>query len=139
MRTIHTIAAVTLLLTVSTVPCFALRAISVLTKDEAREMGITLRVQGTGPTDVWVELEFKPENKLKNYHHVELEIGEANKSLLSYAPLRDTRSSAGVVTVRFLSHRDFVDKLSLSVVCGEFDAVGYTLRVKEFVEPLKAK
>jgi hypothetical protein len=118
--------------------CLAARSIGIVTKERAKEMGIELQAIGNGPNQVWVKLEFKPEGKLKDYLHVELEISDGNKSLVSYAPLQDRRD-AGKVVVSFLADKTSLDKITLTVVTGPGADVGYQIRLKDFVEPMKQR
>ena len=83
--------------------CFALMGIKPVSKDDAKEMGIEVRVTDAGPKDAWVELEFKPEGSLKDFSHVSLEIRDGDKLLVGYAPLQDKRTDAGNVVVRFMA------------------------------------
>jgi hypothetical protein len=93
-----------------------------------------VRTKANGPNEVWVELEFKTEGKLKDFSHVELEIRDGEKFLLGYAPLREKRSSSGSVVVSFMANRAYLDKVTLCVVVGSLADVGYELRLKDFVE-----
>ena len=109
-----------------------------VTKQEAKEMGIEIQAKGNGP-QVWVELEFKAEGKLKDFQHVELEINEGKKLQVAYAALREQRSDSGSITVRFLADRAYLDKITLCVVVGDFEGTGYEIRVKDFVELEKVR
>ena len=135
------LTALTILFFAASNTCFALRSIGIPSKQEAKEMGIQIRATAAGPDAAWVELEFKPEGKLKDYNpecssHVELEIRDGDKSLLSYAALQEQHPAPGHVRVRFMANRAYLDKLILTIVVGSGDMVGgaYELRVKEFVE-----
>ena len=115
--------------------CLAMRSVGTVTKKEAKEMGIDVRATAAGPEALWLELEFKPEGKLKTYDHVELEIDEGGKTLVAYAALGEKRSSSGTVVVRFMASRAFVGKITLSIITGfppNFSA--NQLRMKDFVE-----
>lgn len=115
--------------------CFALRSVGIITKAEAKEMGIQVRATAAGPEALWLELEFKPEGKLKSYQHVELEINEGEKSLVAYTELAGKRQSSGSVVVRMMVARSLVGKVTLSIITGfpsNFSA--NELRIKEFVE-----
>jgi hypothetical protein len=139
MKTLVNTAVLVVLLAVAPTPCFALRSVGQVSKKEAKEMGMEIRAKPAGPDAVWVELEFKTEDKLKHFSHVELEIGEGDKLLVSYAALRETRSASGSVVVRFMANRAYLDKITLCVVAGSFADIGYNLRVKDFVELEKVR
>ena len=97
-------------------------------------MGMEIRAKGNGPNEVWVELEFKTEGKFRHFSQVELAIGEGDKLLVGYAALRQKRSSSGSVVVRFMANRAYLEKITLTVVVGDFGDIGYDLRVKDFVD-----
>ena len=119
--------------------CFAEMVIENVTKERAKELGMEIRLKDSGPRDAWVELEFKPEGKLKDFSHVSLEISDGDKLLVGYAPLQEKRSDSGSVVVRFMADRAYLDKISLMVVTPEpLGGMGYELRLKGFVEPAKA-
>ncbi|HVS34106.1 MAG TPA: hypothetical protein VMS17_00910 [Gemmataceae bacterium] len=137
-RLVATALGVVVVLGIIPSRCFALMGIKPVSKDEAKEMGIVIRLTDSGPKDCWVELEFKPEGKLKDYSHVSLEIRDGDKLLVGYAPLQEKRTDSGSVVVRFLADRAYLDKITLSVVAGfPTNRTGYELRVKDFVEPEK--
>src|SRR5258705_9962432 len=96
--TLH-ISVLALLLLAAPSLCFALREIAPLTREQARGMGIEVRAKAAGPDAVWLELEFKPEGKLKDFTHVELMMTQGDKSVVVSAVLRETRSSSGSVVV----------------------------------------
>ena len=116
-------------------PCFALRGVRPVTPDMAREMGIVIRATAAGPDGVWLEMEFKPEDKLKAYSHVEMEIREGDKMLMAYATMGETRTSSGSVVVRFMANRGYLDKIILIAVTGfPSNFSNNELRVKDFVD-----
>src|SRR5436190_4469528 len=117
--------------------CFALREIAPLSKEEAKGMGIEVRAHPAGPDAALVELEFKPEGKLKQFSHVELTMTEGEKSFVFSAGLRETRSSSGSVVVTFTGSRAYLEKTIVSVVLrdpGEDGDHTYELRMKDFVD-----
>lgn len=115
-------------------PCLALRSIGIITREIAKAEGMEVRISGTGE-QVWVELEFKPEGRFKDFHQVELEIGEGENIVVAYAALKETRMKDGRILVRFLTVRAELEKITLCVVAG-LDA-GDDVRLKDFVERQK--
>src|ERR1035438_1953963 len=113
MNTIFKISVSALLLVITTGTCLAARGITLVTKQQAKEWGIEIRVTANGPREVWVELQFKTEGKFKEFGCVELQTSE-----VSYAPLKEQRSSAGSITVRFLAKRAQIDNVTLVIVAG---------------------
>ena len=110
-------------------------------------MGLEVRATPAGPDAGWLELEFKTEGKLKDYspersfNHVELEIRDGEKPLLSYAALQEQHPKPGRVRVRFMANRAYLDKSILTIVVGDGLLPGgaYELRVKEFVDVAKIR
>lgn len=117
-------------------PSHALRSIGIITPKDAKEMSIEVRTTPSGPEAFWLELEFKPEGKLKDYQHVELEIQEGDKTLIAYAALSEKRSNDGKVTVRFMIARAFVEKVTLSIITGfPSNYSGNEIRLRDFIPP----
>lgn len=100
-------------------------------------MGIEIRAQAAGPNAVWLELEFKPEDKLKQFSHVELKMTEREESLVVSTGLRETRSSSGSVVVSITVSRAYLERTTLSVVLRDPREAGdhtYELKMKDFVD-----
>lgn len=136
------ISVLTFLFMAASSQCFALREIAVVTKQEAKELGIEVRAHPAGLYAVWLELEFKPEGKLKEFTHVELKMAEGEKSLVVSAALRETRSSSGSIMVTFTASRAYFGKITLSVVLHSPREAGdhtYELRMKDFVDLEKVR
>lgn len=120
---------------------FALRSQGVLTLEDAKAAGLTLRASPAGPDAKWVRLEFDLSGKLKDYSpdrsfsHVELEIRDGNTSLLSYAVLQEKRPKPGRVQVQFMANRALLDKLVFVIVIGQGMLPGgaYEVSAKDFL------
>jgi hypothetical protein len=135
MKTIFSISVLAALLAISPSPCFALWSGGQVSKEQAKELGMEIRSKANTTNAIWVELEFKPEGKLKSFSHVDLRISEGEKSLVT-ATLREDRSRPGRVAVSFAADRAYVDKITLWVYVADMMPGGtiYELRVKDFVE-----
>ena len=132
--------SLTLLLFAPSDRCLADMGIVEVSRERAKELGLEVRFTENGPNEIWVELEFKPEGKLKDFKHVSLEIRDGGKLLLGYAPLGEKRPKSGSVVVGFLVNRSYLDKVTLSVVTGfPMNMTGHELRLKEFVGPAKPR
>ena len=130
------ISILTFLFMAASSQCFALREIAVITKKEAKEMGIEVRAQAAGADAVRLELEFKPEGKLKEFTHVELKM-TGEKAFVISAALREKRSSSGSIIVTLTASRAYHEQTTLSVVMHSPREAGdhtYELRMKEFVD-----
>jgi hypothetical protein len=108
-------------------------------------MGVEIHTTPAGPDAIWIALNFRTEGTLKEYvpersSHVELEVRDGEKSLLSYAALSEKHPGPRQVRVEFMASRAFLDKLILTIVVGQGAMVGgaYELRVKDFMDPTKA-
>ena len=136
MRTLPHLAALLILL-VACGSCPAMISIENVTKERAKELGIEIRATANGPKEAWIELELRPEGKLKGFDHVSLEIrgdNEGKEFLLGWTPLESKRTSTGTVVVRVMANRAFLEKVTLRVVCGVTGNEGHDLRVKDFVD-----
>ena len=140
MKRMTVLLALTILFVMIPSPCFAEMSIEQVTKERAKKLGLEIRLKGNGPNEVWVEVEFKDEGELKDFLHVSLEISEGEKFLLGYAPLQAKRSNTGKLVVGFMANRAYLERVTLRVVTGHpADRTGHDLRVKDFVEPGKAR
>ena len=138
-KAIMNISVLTFLLVAASSQCFAEMTIEQVSKKRAKELGMEIQTKASGSNALWVELEFKPEGKFKDFSHVSLEIREGEKLLVGYAALREKRSRSGSVVVTFVANRAFLDKITLRVVVADvpLGGSGYELRVKDFVELVK--
>ncbi|MFM8468439.1 MAG: hypothetical protein ACKODH_00470 [Limisphaerales bacterium] len=81
-------------------PCLALVQIAEVSKERAKEMGVTLRSRPNGDAGVAVWIEFKAAGALKNFTRVELRMTSGGKHLVS-APLQVTRKAGDLVEAYF--------------------------------------
>ena len=114
--------------------CFALRVIADVSKERAKEMGVTLRSRPNGDAGVAVWIEFKAQGVLKNFTHVELRMTSGGKHLVS-APLRATRTG-DKVEAYFSADPDQLagSTLLIAVTDAPRTHIGYEFEVKDFVE-----
>ena len=115
-------------------PAVALRSIGPISKQEAADLGISVRATASGPEAAWVTLEFTPKGKLKEYSHVELEMEEGGKPVLAYAVLGEKRSANGSVSLTFMVSRAYLPKVTLSIVTGfPRNYAGNQIALRDFV------
>ena len=144
MKTAFHIVAVAIVLVVAPNQCFAIWDVLLVSKQQAKDLGMEVRLNPSGPKHVQVVLEFKVEGALKEYDGrfkdrsgVALRIGKGDDLTVS-APLREDRSKPGRVVVSLRAERSQLDKLILTVsVPGSPGTTGgthYELAVKDFVE-----
>src|SRR4051794_25933796 len=131
MKTAFSISVLAALLAVPG-PCQAAWDVEIVTKERAKELGLTIRATADGPDHVRVELEFKPMGELKAFSRVDLRSG-GDKPVTTR--LQEDRSKPGRVVVRFTANRGQLDKHELRVmVPGELGGAVHHIRVKDFVE-----
>jgi hypothetical protein len=135
LKTLLAVLSILLLATVGR--SFGMMGIRPVNKVEAKELGIEVRLQDNGPA-VWVELELKTDTKVKDYDHVSLEIRDGEKFLLGYDALKEKKSSTGALVVTFLVDRNYLEKVTLTVVAGQpGNFSGYELHLKDFTDAPK--
>lgn len=139
MKSVINASVLALLFLVSALPCHALISVAKVSKEQAKEMGMEVRLKPSGPSHVWVFLEFEAKGKLKDFSHVSLEIRDGGKLLLGWMDFGAKRSSSGKVVASFMVERAFLDKIGLRVMVqsGLRTGAGFDLRVADFVEPQK--
>jgi len=135
MRTTFNMAVLAVLLVAASSPCFAFWSVGPVSKEQAKELGIEIRSKPSGPHAVWVELEFKPEGRLREFSHADLRISEGEKVLVR-AALREDRSKPGRVAVSFTSDRAQLNKITLWLFVANMMPGGtiHELQVEDFLE-----
>ncbi len=127
MKTNRVLAALTTaFLFAASQPCHAMWFDLSATNEEIKEMGIKLRTEARGLDQAWVELEFKPEGKLKAFDRVTMEIKDKN-ALLTSATLKEDSSCSkdGTLVYGFWVGRSMLEKTSLSVfIAGPIEKIG---------------
>lgn len=114
--------------------CFALRSIADVSKERAKEMGVTLRSRPNGDAGVAVWIEFKAVGVLKNFTGVELRMTSGGRHLVS-APLLAPRTE-DKVEAYFSADPDQLagSTLLIAVTDAPRTHIGYEFRVKDFVD-----
>jgi hypothetical protein len=134
MKAILTVAVLAVLFIVTPRPCFALWATMSVDQEGAKNLGIEIRqIEGWGPNEVRIELEFKSDGELKNFDSVVLSFGDENEPRLT-ATLKEDRSKEGRVIVSFSAGNAQLDTIHLLIVLPV--AAGrqiYDIRIKDFV------
>ena len=140
MNIVLNLSVLTFLLMVAPSQCFALVSLADVSKERAKELGVTVRSHLNGEAGVAVWLEFKPQGELKNFTHVELRITAGGKSLVS-APLQTSRPTADSVSVYFSADPTYLATSVLRIVVkdGERTLIGYEFKVKDFIEPERSR
>ena len=135
MKTKISLAALSILLTLTCGRCLAMMEIARLSKDEARKMGIELRALAAGPRDARIEMEFDTRDALKKFNRVDLELMQDGKFLV-LAPLKEERTKPNHILVGFAADRSAINKLMLRIVVSEpaLGGTGYEVPLKDFIE-----
>jgi hypothetical protein len=140
MKTILNISVLTCLLIAVSSECFAEQRNVVVSKERAKELGVTIRSNMNGQSGVKVWLEFKPQAVLKNFTHVILEINAGGKRLVS-APLLTSRSTADSVSVSFYADPSYLATSVLTIVVQDSERswIGYQFKMKDYIESEKSR
>jgi predicted small secreted protein len=140
MKTFLRILALVALTAASSLPCTAMRGVGRVSKDQAAAMGLEVKATPSGPDAAWIELVFKPEGKLKNYSHVELQIFDGATPLVAYAAMGEKRAANGSITVGLMVQRAYLEKVTLAVITGyPSNYSSNEVHLKEFVDLAKIK
>ena len=138
MKTLLNLSVLAFLLAVTARSSFAYMSIEEVSKARAKELGMEVRTVQAGPDVVRIELEFKADGDLKSFERVDLELMEGGKLVLE-STLKEEKATPGHVMVGFAAARAHLDGMTLRVVTGTpRDYTGYDLRLKDFIEPVKA-
>lgn len=121
---------------------FAMWPVVIVTKDDAKKtMDIQIRTDARGEDQVWVELEFKLEGKLKTCSRVQLAVWEGKKLLVDATLKEDAnRSKPGNPIFGFFMGRSLLDKAALNIfVVDGTEKIGGLLRENETCYELELK
>jgi hypothetical protein len=115
---------------------FALQQNVEVSRERAKELGVTIRSNVDGENGVKVWLEFLPRGVLQNFSQVDLTIGAPGKRLV-VAPLLVSRPAPGMVSVHFSTDVANLATSELTIVVqdGARDRNGFHFKVKDFIEP----
>ena len=113
-------------------------SLKIVSKEEAKSLGMTVRANAAGPELVRVELAFDVKGALKDFLRVDLLIDGGK---LAHVSLLPDPSAPGSVMVGFAADRARLGLFALRVVTRTpvNRMVGYELRVNEFVDLAKVK
>jgi len=138
MKTKISLAALSILLTLTCGRCLAMMEIARLSKAEVKKMGIELRALAAGPRDARIEMEFDTRDALKKFNRVELELMQDGKFVV-LAPLKEERTKPNHILVGFAADRAAIKKLTLRIVVSEpaLGGTGFEIPLKDFIDPDK--
>ena len=114
MKTIRIITVLTLLLVTSS-SCFASIVVETISKERAKELGVTLQVklEGTNLASVW--LEFAPQGETKRISTVILDVKSGTRKIMS-ADLRTVEQEPGYAALSFTIDPSFLATSTLTVL-----------------------
>lgn len=118
---------------------FALISVGPLSKEKAKELGVTMNWRTNGDHGYMVWLEFTPDSPLREFTYVELQISdEKGKHRLS-AHLKPRKvvyqQAENVKTVPFSAQLDQLGSCSFMVVnYKDRGGVGYTMNVADYLD-----
>lgn len=121
-------------------PCSALTSIDEVSKERAKEMGVTFRTHPNGQHGVTVWMEFKATGVLKNFTGVELRMTSGGKHFVA-APLHVMHKGDGVLGANFSTDPAQLagSTLHISVTDAPRTHIGYVFKVKDFVAVEKSR
>lgn len=134
------IAFSVLALALFSTPCFGLISVRSLPKDEAKEMGITMKQRKNGDAGIKVWIEFKKEGFLEKLTYCRLQMNDENGEHLLSAMLRPNpahhRQPKDVTSFAFSASRDQLANCSFMLVAygSPRGDVGYVLNVKDYLD-----
>ena len=129
-----------LFLLFATLPCFAMISVGQLSKEQAAELGITMKHRTNGDAGVMVWLEFKKEGFLEAFTYAELQLTDARGKHHISARLQPNPVVHGqpkeVVSVAFSADPAQLENCAIMIVAygSSRGDVGYVLKVKDFLD-----
>jgi len=135
MKTIFSIWVLTLLLFAAPSQSFAMYSFGDVSRERAKELGVTIRTHTNGAAGIQVWLEFKAEGELQKITYIELRIGEAESRIMS-ASLPVSYATPGKGVVSFSVYPAYLSQSTLMIVVynGPKGDVGYRFKIKDFIE-----
>jgi hypothetical protein len=133
-----------LLLIVASNSCLAMISVGDLSKEQAKELGISMKHRENGDAGVMVWLEFKKEGFLEKFSYCELRMKDANGKHFVSAMLQPRPVVHGqpeeIVSVAFSVDRAQLANCAFLIVAygSSRGDVGYLLHVKNFLNLEKA-
>jgi hypothetical protein len=133
-----------LLSLITTISCHAMISVGYLSKQEAAELGITMKQRTNGDAGVMVWLEFKKTGFLEKFTYAELRMKDAKGKHLVSAMLQPRPVVHGqppeIVSVTFSADPAQLENCAFMIVAygSSRGDVGYVLNVKDHLD-LKAR
>lgn len=124
----------------ATLPCSAMISVGFLSKEQATELGITMKHRTNGEAGVMVWLEFKKEGFLEKFTYAELRMQDANGKHLVSAMLQPRPvvhgQLADIVSVAFSADPAQLENCAFMIVAygSSRGDVGYLLNVRDFLD-----
>jgi hypothetical protein len=121
-------------------PCSAMISVGELSKDQAKELGITMKQRRNGDAGIKVWLEFKQEGFLENLTYTELRVTDADGKHLLSARLQPNPVVHGqpgdLVSVAFSAQPAQLPHCAFMIVAygSARGDVGYILEVNDFLD-----
>jgi hypothetical protein len=134
MKTIRIISLLTFMLVASS-SCFASVAVEIVSKERAKDLGVTISAKMVGTNQVGIWLEFAPKGALQKFSSVTLEITSNEHRIVSanLSPLKQTPDS---VVVYFSTDPAYLATSKLTVFYkdgGIPPYAGYEFHLSDFV------
>jgi hypothetical protein len=140
MKALFTLLTLLFLLCAARTQCSAMISVENVSKERARELGVTFRSATNGQAGIQVWMEFKLKGELQKITYVELQVGDGAERMVS-THMRVSNPDSASASANFSAFPAYLSKstLMIAVYNGPRGDVGYQFKVKDFIEPEKAK
>lgn len=113
----------------------ALAEIEEVSKERAKELGISVTSRPSANKDAWVQVEFKTTGALKGFRWADLELTQGGKRLVT-ASLLPRNSPPDTVRLDFYMDPAALPQAMVTVfVYRGLEGIGYQLKMKDFLPP----
>jgi hypothetical protein len=114
--------------------CSALDLIRNVSKEQAKDLGITVRLQPR-EKDVWVKIDFKPTGPKRVFKRADLDIQQGEKRLV-HASLMPRRPTPDSLYFDFYVDPAALPDAAVTIVVWEdpLTGIGYRLKMTDFME-----
>jgi len=115
--------------------CHALISVEFVSKERAKELGVTFKIHRNGEAGYAVTMDFEKKGELEKITYVRLQLGQGKERIMS-SQLRVTDPKPGTQSVRFSAFPAYLPESYLMIVVynGPKGYVGYRFKVEEFLD-----
>jgi hypothetical protein len=135
MKTLFNVLAMVFFLCAARTQCGAMISVEDVSKERAKELGVTFRSHTNGQAGIQVWMEFKSKGELQKITYVELQVGDGPERIVS-THMRVSNPDPASASVNFSAFPAYLSKSTLMIVVyyGPRGDVGYQFKMKDFIE-----